>query len=97
MALRVKNFIEIALSPTVSEIKAFLCFTQKFKMAAKNGGNDFWEKSPGDSTDTLQLKNFIKISLSRTVSEINTFLCFTKKFKMAAKNGRKTICGESHQ
>ena len=34
----VQNSVEIALSPTVSETKAFLRFTQKFKMAAKNSG-----------------------------------------------------------
>ena len=35
--LWVKNFAEIALSRTVSEINVFLHFTQKFKIAAKNG------------------------------------------------------------
>ena len=35
--LRVKNFVEISLSRTVSKINALLCFIQKFKMAAKNG------------------------------------------------------------
>ena len=34
--LCVKNFVEIALSGTISEIYAFLCFMQKFKMATKN-------------------------------------------------------------
>ena len=29
--LRVKNFVKIALSRSISEINAFLCFTQKFK------------------------------------------------------------------
>ena len=36
--LQVKNFVEIAQSGTVSEINAFLPFTQKFKMAAKTAG-----------------------------------------------------------
>ena len=36
--------------------------------------NNFCEKSPVDSTDTLRLKNFVEIALSRTVSEINAFL-----------------------
>ena len=44
--LRVKNFVETALSRTVSEINAFLHFTQKFKMTAKNGGKTFFGKSP---------------------------------------------------
>ena len=33
--LRVKNFVEIVLSRSISEINPFLQFTQKFKMAAK--------------------------------------------------------------
>ena len=49
----------------------FLNFTQKFKMAAKNGGKMiFGKKSPVDSADTLRVKNFVEIALSRTVSEI---------------------------
>ena len=36
--LWVKNCVKIALSHSVSEINAFLRLTQKFKMAAKNGG-----------------------------------------------------------
>ena len=35
----VKNFVQIALSLTVSEIFRFLRFSQKFKMAAKSGEN----------------------------------------------------------
>ena len=35
--LWVKNFIKITLSRTVSKKNACLHFTQKFKMAAKNG------------------------------------------------------------
>ena len=42
--LQVKNFVEIALSRTVSEMNAFLHFTQKFKMAAKNGRKMILEK-----------------------------------------------------
>ena len=34
---KVKNFAEIALFCTISVINVFLCFTQKFKMATKNG------------------------------------------------------------
>ena len=40
-----KNFVKIALSRINSEIKAFLRFTQKFKMAAMNGGKIFFKKS----------------------------------------------------
>ena len=42
--LGVKNFVEIALYCTVSEINEFLRFTQKFKMAAKNGGKVIFAK-----------------------------------------------------
>ena len=35
--LRVKNFIKIALSRSISEISGFLHLAQKFKMAAKSG------------------------------------------------------------
>ena len=35
--LWVKNFIEIVLSRTVSKINTILHFTQRFKMATKNG------------------------------------------------------------
>ena len=43
--LRVKTFIEIALSCTISKINAFLRFMQKFKMAAKNGGKTIFGES----------------------------------------------------
>ena len=52
--LRVKNFVEIALSRSISEINRFLCFMQKLKTAAESGGeNTFCEKMPVDSADTL--------------------------------------------
>ena len=41
--LWVKNFVEITLSHSVSEIKMFWHFTQKFKMAVKSGRKKvFW-------------------------------------------------------
>ena len=43
--LGVKHFIEITLSRTVIEINAFLPFTQKFKLAAKNGGKMIFRKT----------------------------------------------------
>ena len=87
--LRGQNFIEIALSGTVSSIKVLLRFMQKFKMAAKSGGKaTLW---PVDSADTLQVQNFIEIALFRTVSKINALLRFTQKFKMTAKSGKKAI------
>ena len=59
--------------------------------------NNFCEKSPIDSTDTLRIRNFIEIALSCSVSEINVFLCLTKKFKMATKSGGKQIFAKSHR
>ena len=43
--LPVKNFVEIALSRSVSEINVFLHLTQKFKMTAKSGGKMIFVKS----------------------------------------------------
>ena len=42
--LQVKNFVEMAVSQTVSEINAFLHFTKKFNMAIKNGGKTVFGK-----------------------------------------------------
>ena len=42
--LWVKNFVEIALSRSVSKINTFLRLTQKFKMAAKSGGKTIFQK-----------------------------------------------------
>ena len=55
--------------------------------------NDFWEKSPVDSANTLWVKNFVKITRSRD----NAFLRFMQKLKMAAKSGGKMIFEESCQ
>ena len=97
--LWVKNFVKIALSRSISKINAFLCLTQKFKMAAKSGGKMFFfcEIMPVDSADTVRVKNFVEIAQFRSVSEINTFLHFTQKFKTAAKSGGKTIFEKSRQ
>ena len=59
-SLGVKNFDQIDVSHTISQINAFLRFTQKFKMAAQWQENDFWENSSVDSGDTLALKIFTK-------------------------------------
>ena len=71
-----------------------LCFRDKdgFCVLPRNSKwppNDFWEKSPVDSADTMWVKNLIEIALSRSVSEINLCLCLTQKFKMATKRGGK--------
>ena len=94
--LAIKNFNEIALSHIVSEINAFLHFTQKFKMATKNGGKMIFGKIHQLTLliPCLGVKNFDQIAVSHTVSQINAFLRFTQKFRMVAKNGRKTIFGK---
>ena len=43
--LRIKNFVEIALPRSVSEINMFLCFTKKFKMAAESDRKMIFVKS----------------------------------------------------
>ena len=87
-----KNFIEIAQSCTVSEIKALLSFTQKLKTAAKMVGKQFFAKVADHCAFTLGPKNFIEMALSGTVSEINALLCFRQKCNIAA-NGRKKFFG----
>ena len=85
-----KNFVEIALSRSVSEINTFLHFTQKFKMAAKSGGKTlFCKTSPVDSPYTLWVKNFIKIALSCSVSEINTFFAFYAEIQDGCQKWRE--------
>ena len=81
----------------VLKINAFLHFTQKFKMAAKNGGKEIFVKCRQYTLQIPCVTNFIKIAVSQTVSKINAFLRFPQKFKMAAKNCRKKIFVKSHQ
>ena len=57
--LWVKNFVEIALSRTISKKNVFLHFRQKFKMAAKNGKKVIFVKS---RQYTLQIPCMSKIS-----------------------------------
>ena len=80
-------------------MNAFWHFTQKFKMAAKNGRKTILgQELKDDSVDTLGVnKTLGEIALSGTISKINVFFSFTQKFKTAAKNGRKTILGKSRQ
>ena len=78
--LWVENFDEIALSRTVQEIEANLCFA----IFGKNSkwppflgrGNFFWKLPSVHCSDTLWVKNFDEIALSRTVKEIEANLCF---------------------
>ena len=100
--LWVENFDEIALSRTVKEIEANLCFAffakiRKFKMAAIFGeGKIFWKLHRLHSLDTLWVENFAEIALSRTVKEIEANLCFAifgKNSKI--QNGRHFWGGEN--
>ena len=100
--LWVKNFDEIALSRTVKEIKANLCFA----IFGKNpkiqngrhfwGGENFWKLQGVPSLDTLWVENCDEIALSRTVKEIEAILCFAifgKNSKI--QNGRHFWGGEN--
>ena len=56
----------------------FYLFIFAFHAEIKDGcekwwENNFCEKSPVHSADTLWVKNFFKIALSRSVSEISAF------------------------
>ena len=99
--LWVENCDEIALSRTVKEIEAILCFAilakiRKFKMAAIFGeGEIFGKLQRVHSLDTLRVENFEEITLSRTVKEIEAILCFAifgKNPKI--QNGRHFWGGE---
>ena len=62
-----------------------LCFQDKrvfvFNAEIQDGHqkwreNNFSEKSPVDSENTLRFKRFVEIALSHSISEINVFLHF---------------------
>ena len=104
--LWVENFDEIALSRTVKEIEANLCFAifglplQKFENSKwppfLGRGKFFWKLQILHSLDTLWVENFDEIALSRTVKEIEANLCFAifgKNSKI--QNGRHFWGGEN--
>ena len=78
----VENFDEIALSRTVKEIEAILCFAILGKnLKIQNGRHmweeeNFWKLPRVHCSDTLWVKNFDEIALSHTVKEIEAILCF---------------------
>ena len=77
--LWVENCDEIALSRTVKEIEAILCFdifAKNSKWPPFLGRGNFFENCRVPSLDTLWVKNFDEIALSRTVEEIEAILCF---------------------
>ena len=99
--LWVENFDEIALSRTVKEIEANLCFAIFGKNSKiQNGrqfreGENFFENCRVHSLDTLWVENFDEIALSHTVKEIEANLCFAifgKNSKI--QNGRHFWRGE---
>ena len=81
--LWVENFDEIALSRTVKEIEANLCFAIFGKNSKIQNGRHFWggENFLNIAKSTLLryplwVENFDEIALSRTVKEIEANLCF---------------------
>ena len=76
--LWVENFAEIALSRTVKEIEANLCFAIFGKNSKIQNGRHFWggENFWKIAKNTLWVENFAEIALSRTVKEIEANLCF---------------------
>ena len=90
-----ENFDEIALSRTVKEIEANLCFAILGKNSKIQNGRHFWgeenffENCRVHSLDTLWVENFDEIALSRTVKEIEANLCFAILGKNSKiQNGR---------
>ena len=69
--LWVENFDEIALSRTVKEIEANLCFAIFGKNSKiQNSRHIFLKLARVQFSDTLWVENFDEIALSRTVKEI---------------------------
>ena len=100
--LWVENFDEIALSCTVKEIEANLCFAIMGKNSKIQNGRHFWG---GENVGKLQrlffldtqwVENFDEIALSRTVKEIEANLCFAILGKNSKiQNGRHFWGGEN--
>ena len=80
----IENFVETALSRTVKEIQAILCFSIFGKNSKIQNGRHFWggenflKIANRHSLDTLWVENFVEIALSCTVKEIHTFLFFQR-------------------
>ena len=101
--LWVENFDEIALSHTVKEIEAILCFAIFGKNSKKSKwppflgrGKFFLKLQRVHSLDTLWVENFDEIALSRTVKEIEANSCFAILGKNSKiQNGRHFWGGEN--
>ena len=81
-SLWVENFDEIALSHTVKEIEAILCFSIFGENSKIQNGRHFWGgenflKINNNSCYSLWVENFDEIALSHTVKEIEAILCFS--------------------
>ena len=80
--LWVENFDEIALSRTVKEIEANLCFAIFGKNSKIENGRHFWGGENFLKIAKITFlrypvgKHFDKITLSHTVKEIEAILCF---------------------
>ena len=72
--LWIENFVEFALSSTVSKITVFAFYAEIQDGRQKWRQSDFSEMSPVHSADTLSIKTFVEIALYRTVSKIKVFL-----------------------
>ena len=99
--LWVENFDEIALSGTVKEIEANLCFAIFGKNSKIQNGRHFWGgenfwKIAKIAFLRLWVENFDEITLSRTVKETEANLCFAI-FRKNSKiqNGRHFWGGEN--
>ena len=100
--LWVENFDEIALSRTVKEIEANLCFAIFGKNSKIQNGRHFWGGENFLKIAKITFlrypvgENFDEITLSCTVKEIEVILCFAifgKNLKI--QNGRHFWGGEN--
>ena len=90
-----QGFFEITLACSVSKINTF--YTEIQDGCQKWWENDFCDKSPIESAETLRIKNFGEITLALSVSKINSFLHFMKKFKIASKSVSRKILAKTCQ
>ena len=92
----IKNFNEITLSGIVSEINAVLHFTQKFKMATKNGGKTIFGKNHKlPPIPCLGVKNSDEIAVSHTFFRDKCVFTFDAEIQDGPQTGRKMIFGKT--
>ena len=83
----------LSKSYTVSEINVLLRFTQKFKMAAKIAGKQFWQKL---ADDCVYLGGHRNHSIWPCFREKCTFVLYTE-IQNGHQNGGKTSFGQNCQ